>query len=536
MHRKALFLSILFLFIGILSMDLHAQYTRRQLLDSLTSREGSTFQILDTINESWTSGVMHIDSPVSTPIYTFYLVWAKEDDLFWEVQFSNKDRILQPWTPLAPHHHSEPQSNRRLSELFFLDTTVTDYQIKATYHKTKREQLEKQVLNVRNYFPGFTTPVNKSVLSQRSSCDCEMPDFLERKEWCPNGNCPESTNPTFTLVTHLIVHHSAGANASSDWGAVVRSIWDFHVNGNGWADIGYNWLISPDGEIFQGRADNVLGAHFCGRNSRTMGVCMMGTYTNANITPNARESLIELLGWKACVGDLDPTGKSMHTGSGLILNTISGHRDGCSTVCPGDSLWTYLPELRSEVKHYQQLCVLVNPPTALMASVVDPQKVLLNWTDASDNETLFIVERAEGMPSIFNEVAQLPPNTTTYLDTTVQTGRSYYYRVKALGANQNSGYSNVASATTVNDGVDLKDCQWQLYPNPVYSSLYIECQENSDHIIVRILETASGRIQGQYHYGPTNFLIINVEQLPAGAYQLQIIDKGRVVVRNFLKH
>lgn len=525
---------MLVIFLWILSMDIHAQYTRQQWLDSLTNRGGVTIHAVDSLQEQWLSQVLHISSPVSTPIFTFYLTWAKEDELFWEVQFSRDNQIIQAWTPLAQHHHTEPQSNRRLSELFFLDTSVTQFQLRATYPRIKRDQLEKQAINIRNYFPGFSTKSSKQAFNKSSSCECDQPDYLAREEWCPGGKCPESTNPTFTLVTHLIVHHSAGSNNSNDWGAVVRSIWDFHVNGNGWADIGYNWLISPDGEIYQGRPDNVLGAHFCGRNSRTMGVCMMGTYTNTTITPIARNSLVELLGWKSCTGDLDPLGKSMHTGSGLVLNTISGHRDGCSTACPGDSIWTYLPDLRQAVKHYQQLCVQVNPPTALTATVIAPQNILLNWTDASDNETMFIVERSEGTPGIFMELAQLPPNTSNYEDTTVFPGRSYYYRVKALGAIQNSEYSNIATATTVAAG-GMVDCEWQLYPNPVYSTIYLECPENKTGISIRILESATGRLHNQFQYEPAAFLTIDVEQYPAGAYQLQIIESDRVVTRNFIK-
>jgi hypothetical protein len=45
-------------------------------------------------------------------------------------------------------------------------------------------------------------------------------------------------------VSHLIVHHSAGTNSASDWAAIVRAIWDFHVNGNGWGDeSGDYWRI-----------------------------------------------------------------------------------------------------------------------------------------------------------------------------------------------------------------------------------------------------------------------------------------------------
>ena len=79
------------------------------------------------------------------------------------------------------------------------------------------------------------------------------------------------------------MHHTAGSNTSSDWAATVRSIWNYHVNTNGWSDIGYNFLLDKEGNVYEGRADDTMGAHFSGRNSGTSGISLMGHYNN--ITP-----------------------------------------------------------------------------------------------------------------------------------------------------------------------------------------------------------------------------------------------------------
>lgn len=65
--------------------------------------------------------------------------------------------------------------------------------------------------------------------------------------------CPAQDPPLYTTVTHLIVHHTAGANTAADWPSVLRSIWVLHVMGNGWNDIGYDYLIDPDGLPYEGR-------------------------------------------------------------------------------------------------------------------------------------------------------------------------------------------------------------------------------------------------------------------------------------------
>ena len=119
------------------------------------------------------------------------------------------------------------------------------------------------------------------------------PAVVSRTSWgCPDGQGSGWT-PQYTTVTHLIVHHSATANTSSDWAATVRSIWNFHTNDRGWGDVGYNYLIDPNGVIYEGRAggDNVIGAHFSCQNGGTMGVCMLGTFTSVSPTAAALSSL-----------------------------------------------------------------------------------------------------------------------------------------------------------------------------------------------------------------------------------------------------
>jgi len=185
--------------------------------------------------------------------------------------------------------------------------------------------------------------------------DYPMPEYVSRTDWdCPDGQQP-SGPVSLTDVTHQIVHHSAGTNTSSDWPAVVRSIWDYHVNTNGWSDIGYNWLVDPNGVIYQGRGwingdDEVMGAHFCGTNSNTMDVCMMGNFEQTRPTTDTQSSLEELLAWKSDEKNIDPTARDYHSWSGLNLFTISGHRDGCSTLCPGENLYIRLPEIRENVE------------------------------------------------------------------------------------------------------------------------------------------------------------------------------------------
>jgi uncharacterized protein (TIGR03437 family) len=196
------------------------------------------------------------------------------------------------------------------------------------------------------------------------------PSIVPRASWgCTPEACPLREQPVRTTVTHLVVHHTAGANSSADWAAVVRSIWQLHTQVNGWNDIGYNFLIAPDGVAYEGRGDGILGAHFSAGNTGTMGVALLGTFSNTPPTAAAVATLTQLLAWQAERWKLDAASMSLHGASGLVLNTISGHRDaGLSprasgtTECPGNAVHALLERLRREVP------VLVEDPCAISIS------------------------------------------------------------------------------------------------------------------------------------------------------------------------
>lgn len=158
---------------------------------------------------------------------------------------------------------------------------------------------------------------------------------------------------SFHQVNHLIVHHSAGSNTNTDFLQVVRDIYLLHTEVNGWSDIGYNYLIAQDGTLFAGRdpgtgsQSRVRGAHFCGKNSGTLGVCLLGNYETAQVPNQGLITLEGLLSYEVLLQELDPLGSRTH--SGQNLEVISGHRDGCSTLCPGENLYLLLPEIRQVV-------------------------------------------------------------------------------------------------------------------------------------------------------------------------------------------
>ena len=202
-------------------------------------------------------------------------------------------------------------------------------------------------------------PIPPSLSPQRGERVQGEGRFVSRTDWgCPDGESAHLWPPAYTVVTHAVVHHTAGANDLVNWAAEVLNIWYFHTFTNGWGDIGYNFLIDPNGVIYEGRAggNGAIGAHYSCRNTNTVGVALLGTFSNAPPTDAALASLDRLLADLCKLNAIDPTAIVYHNPSQLTLPTILGHRDGnpstqtCTrTECPGDVLYSMLPMIRSDV-------------------------------------------------------------------------------------------------------------------------------------------------------------------------------------------
>jgi len=189
-----------------------------------------------------------------------------------------------------------------------------------------------------------------------SLASTSKPPVFDRASWGAN---PAVCNPTFCTTTHVAMHHTASASeyTSQSWAecaANVKASQVYHMVTRGWCDIGYNYLICPHGDIFEGRGggDDVRGAHD-GYNCGSMGVSMMGYFHSPyNQTLNAamQDAFVDLAAWKCDQQNIDPLGSSWYAGFGGVQENIYGHRDVSATACPGDLAYAELPQLRQRVE------------------------------------------------------------------------------------------------------------------------------------------------------------------------------------------
>uniref|UniRef100_A0AAU2JUD7 N-acetylmuramoyl-L-alanine amidase n=1 Tax=Streptomyces sp. NBC_00049 TaxID=2903617 RepID=A0AAU2JUD7_9ACTN len=196
------------------------------------------------------------------------------------------------------------------------------------------------------------------------------PDVVSRVQWGADETLNDE-GPIYLLggkVKAVFVHHTAVATPyeCTESAAIVRSLHTYHVESNGWRDLGYNFLVDKCGTVFEGRQGGVdqpvLGAHTYGWNAEAAGIAVIGDYTAAGASAEALDGVARIAAYKLGQygGDMNGkttlvagatqknlTGTNFTAGQSYPFASLSGHRDGYLTQCPGDALYPQLATIRA---------------------------------------------------------------------------------------------------------------------------------------------------------------------------------------------
>lgn len=213
--------------------------------------------------------------------------------------------------------------------------------------------------------PSFHKVVSEAAARAAGVAGTPRPAIIPRRDWW--GNLPPDSleghfGPIKITISHAVVHHTAMTNNPPDPSQEIRSIWNLHVYGNGWSDIGYNFLIDQFGNIYQGRynpwldSTDVQGAHATSANAKSVGVSVLGNFGGSPggiPDPRALQSLERLIAWRfdqRSLHPLDSASIPTNLGGPRVVARICGHRDVGITECPGDNLYVLLPTVRMNVQ------------------------------------------------------------------------------------------------------------------------------------------------------------------------------------------
>lgn len=189
------------------------------------------------------------------------------------------------------------------------------------------------------------------------------PAVYSRADWGARAQaCAPDTASTLLAA---VVHHTAGSNSYSTVAQAMQQIRNdqaYHIDGRGWCDIGYNFLVDKWGNVYEGRANSgsrpVIGVHAGGFNTATVGISMLGDYSSITPSVATQEAVARVIAWRLGAYFRDPSSTVSYTtgggensryaaGTTLALPTVIGHRDVAFTACPGQAGYTTLGWLRA---------------------------------------------------------------------------------------------------------------------------------------------------------------------------------------------
>ncbi|NUL26054.1 peptidoglycan-binding protein [Streptomyces lunaelactis] len=150
--------------------------------------------------------------------------------------------------------------------------------------------------------------------------------IISRAKW--GAKTWNGTPATIALSsrTEFFVHYDGGAPITRTGYAIMRAIEAEHM-GQGWAGVGYNFVVDQAGNIYEGRGWNLQGAHCPNHNVTGIGVQIA---IGGSQEPSAKAlAACRALYEEAC----RKTGRTL---------AKRGHKDGIATACPGTNLYAWV--------------------------------------------------------------------------------------------------------------------------------------------------------------------------------------------------
>lgn len=125
-------------------------------------------------------------------------------------------------------------------------------------------------------------------------------------------------------------------------------------------------------------------------------------------------------------------------------------------------------------------------PTGLVATVLNKNSISLTWTDNSDNEASFVIQRSLN-GTVWIEVGTVNENITSYIDNGLSPSTSYQYRIVARNAFGNSLPSPKKTATTLPEvPVAPSDLIVEVMSQSVMQLSWTDNANNEDGYVVQI--------------------------------------------------
>lgn len=152
--------------------------------------------------------------------------------------------------------------------------------------------------------------------------------YVSRSEW--GARAAVETLQLRTPVPYVVIHHSYSPEACynrDDCIKAMKSMQNFHIDDRHWWDIGYHFGVGSDGVAYEGRGWSILGAHALHFNNISIGICVIGDWTNSTPPAEQIKTVKSLIAAGVELGYIQTNYK------------LVGHRQVRETACPGQTFF-----------------------------------------------------------------------------------------------------------------------------------------------------------------------------------------------------
>jgi hypothetical protein len=169
-----------------------------------------------------------------------------------------------------------------------------------------------------------------------------MSGIVSRREWTNAQPNMSLINP-MNGVSRITVHHDGmppvTLRSKAEVARRLEQIREAHVGrhddgGRNWADIGYHYIVDPQGRVWEGRPVRFQGAHVHNNNEHNLGIMVLGNFDEQKPTPEALATLDAFLADRM-------------RGCRVSLERVFTHQEINPTACPGSNLQAYMRATRS---------------------------------------------------------------------------------------------------------------------------------------------------------------------------------------------
>ncbi|MGE5409620.1 MAG: T9SS type A sorting domain-containing protein, partial [Clostridiales bacterium] len=197
----------------------------------------------------------------------------------------------------------------------------------------------------------------------------------------------------------------------------------------------------------------------------------------------------------------------------------------------------------SETWNFMTKIKPVASPDNLKASIFD-KKIVLNWTDNSDNENLFSIYRKDGdslSTLVFKKIGQTKKDSTQFIDKEILSGCTYTYKVDASSSDTSSAFTNLAEVkvptSVLDEKMPLNFEVHQNYPNPFNSSTSITYElpweTNVRLTVYDLLGREIAQLVNEKQSSGKYTLRLDAKDLPSGSYFYLLQTKDKSITKKF---